>query len=170
MNCGLKVMRREVVSGMRLYGEQHRYLPVLAAWRGFRVGERRVRHRPRRFGRSKYGRQRFLRGFFDLLTVLFLTRYHKRPMHLLGGLALLLFLAGFGILAYLTVWWFMDLGHLSDRPLLFLGLLLVMVAGQTITFGLLAEMMTNLHHTGDLSPYVSQRIGPKNEQGSGVPT
>jgi glycosyltransferase involved in cell wall biosynthesis len=156
MNCGLKLMRAPVVRGLRLYGEQHRYLPVLAAWRGFRVGECKVRHRPRRHGRSKYGRQRFLRGFFDLLTVLFLTRYGKRPMHLLGGVALLMLLAGLGILIYLTVWWFGG-GRLSDRPLLFLGLLLVLVAGQTVSFGLLAEMVTHQGHTGDLEPYVAER-------------
>ena len=158
MNCGLKVMRTEVIRNLRLYGELHRYIPVLAAWRGFRVGERKVRHRPRLHGKTKYGRQRFFRGFYDLLTVLFITRYHKRPMHLLGGLAVLMFLSGLAILGYLTVWWFLG-GALSNRPILFLGLLLLIVSGQTVTFGLLAEMLTFLHHTGDLSPYVSKRIG-----------
>ncbi len=168
MNCGLKVMRREAVDQMRLYGELHRYIPILAAWRGHRVGERTVAHRPRTHGRSKFGRQRFLRGFFDLVTVLFLTRYHKRPMHLLGGLGLLLFLAGLAIAIYLTVWWFMG-GTLSDRPLLFLGILLLIVSGQTVTFGLLAEMLTHLHHTGDPGPYVAGRAGRTRDSPEGRP-
>jgi glycosyltransferase involved in cell wall biosynthesis len=170
MNCGLKLMRATVVRDLRLYGEQHRYLPMLAAWRGFRVGECKIRHRPRRHGHSKYGRQRFLRGFYDLLTVLFLTRYGKRPMHLLGGVALLLLLAGIGILIYLTVWWFGG-GRLSDRPLLFLGVLLVLLAGQTASFGLLAEMVTHQGHTGDLEPYISERAtshAPAESHGSKV--
>jgi glycosyltransferase involved in cell wall biosynthesis len=166
LNCGLKVMRREVVEGLRLYGEQHRYLPVLAAWRGFRVEETKVRHRPRTHGRSKYGRQRFLRGFFDLITVLFLTRYAKRPMHLVGGVALLMFLLGFGILAYLTVWWFLG-GVLSTRPILFLGVLLVLMSGQVFGFGLLAEMVTYLHHRADDADLVAARL--ERPEGGGGP-
>ena len=102
MNCGLKVMRVEVARELALYGELHRFIPVLAHQRGFRVGELPVNHRPREHGRSRYGFERYLRGFLDLLTVSFIARYRHRPLHLFGGLGLVLTLVGFGILLYLT--------------------------------------------------------------------
>jgi glycosyltransferase involved in cell wall biosynthesis len=144
MNCGLKAYRPEVVRGLRLYGELHRFIPVLAQQRGFRVAELPVNHRPREHGRSRYGIERYLRGFLDLLTVSFLGRYRHRPLHLFGGLGLTLSLAGIGILLYLTVVKLM--GHaIGQRPLLILGVLLVVVGIQVFSLGLITELITSHH-------------------------
>ena len=102
VNCGLKAYRAEVLQGMRLYGELHRFIPVLAAYRGFRIAEIPVNHRARQHGRSRYGPERYLRGFFDLLSVTFMGRYRHRPLHLFGGLGLLMGAVGFIVLLYLT--------------------------------------------------------------------
>src|SRR5918994_352783 len=129
LNCGLKAYRAEVVRGLRIYGELHRFIPVLAHYRGFRVAELPVNHRPREHGRSRYGMERYLRGFLDLLTVTFMGRYRHRPLHLFGGLGLLLTLAGIAVLLYLTALKIAGeaIGH---RPLLTLGVLLVVVGTQ----------------------------------------
>jgi dolichol-phosphate mannosyltransferase len=141
MNCGLKAMRAEVADEIRLYGELHRFVPVLAADRGFRVSETPVRHRPRPHGRSRYGMERYLRGFLDLLTVSFMSRYRRRPLHLFGGAGLLLALVGSLILAYLTV---VKLSgeRIGQRPLLTLGVLLVVVGIQLLSLGLISELIT----------------------------
>jgi glycosyltransferase involved in cell wall biosynthesis len=144
MNCGLKAYRAEVVRGLRLYGELHRFIPVLAQNRGFRVAELPVNHRPREHGRSRYGLERYLRGFLDLLTVSFLGRYRNRPLHLFGGLGLTLSVLGTGILIYLTI----DkiLGNaIGGRPLLILGVLLVVVGIQVFSLGLITELITSHH-------------------------
>jgi dolichol-phosphate mannosyltransferase len=144
MNCGLKAYRAEVVRGLRLYGELHRFIPVLAHHRGYRIGEVPVNHRPREHGRSRYGLERYLRGFFDLLTVAFIGRYRQRPLHLFGGLGLLLSFVGVGILVYLTV--VKALGHaIGGRPLLILGVLLVVVGIQIFSLGLITELITSHH-------------------------
>ncbi|HKP19509.1 MAG TPA: glycosyltransferase family 2 protein [Gaiellaceae bacterium] len=144
MNCGLKAYRAEVVRGLRLYGELHRFIPVLAHHRGFRIAELPVNHRPRDHGRSRYGLERYLRGFLDLLTVSFLGRYRHRPLHLFGGLGLALSLAGAGVLIYLTVVKLM--GHaIGQRPLLILGVLLVVVGLQVFSLGLITELITSHH-------------------------
>lgn len=140
-NCGFKAFRREVVEEVRLYGELHRYIPVLAHFRGFRVGELPVQHRPRRHGRSKFGLERYFRGFFDLLTVLFLNHYTRRPLHLFGWLGLLAFGTGFLIDAYLAV---LKLGFgepIGHRPLLTFGVLLMVIGALFVVFGLLGEMI-----------------------------
>ena len=144
MNCGLKAYRAEVVRGLALYGELHRFIPVLAHYRGFRIAELPVNHRPRTHGRSRYGMERYLRGFLDLLTVTFMGRYRHRPLHLFGGLGLLLGFLGTAILVYLTVLKAMGeaIGH---RPLLTLGVLLVVVGLQFFSLGLLSEMVTSHH-------------------------
>jgi len=144
MNCGLKAYRAEVVRDLRLYGELHRYVPVLAHHRGFKVGERPVNHRPRRHGSSRYGFERFLRGFFDLLTVAFMGRYRYRPLHLFGGLGLATGFLGFLILLYLTA---IKIGGsgIGQRPLLLLGALLVVVGIQLLSLGLVGEMITSHH-------------------------
>jgi len=150
LNCGLKAYRAEVLRGLRLYGELHRFIPVLAHYRGFRVAELPVTHRPREHGRSRYGMERYLRGFFDLLTVTFMGRYRYRPLHLFGGVGLVLGLAGFVLLAYLTLVKLM--GHaIGQRPLLTLGVLLVVVGIQLFSLGLVGELVTSLHEerTGD---------------------
>ena len=144
VNCGLKAYKAEVLRGMRLYGELHRFIPVLASYRGFRVAEIPVNHRPREHGRSRYGLNRYLRGFFDLLSVTFTGRYRHRPLHLFGGLGLLMGFVGFLTLAYLTVLWF--LGHgIGNRPLLTLGVLLMVVGIQLVSLGLLSELITSQH-------------------------
>jgi glycosyltransferase involved in cell wall biosynthesis len=144
MNCGLKAYRAEVVHGVRLYGELHRFIPVLAHYRGFRIAELPVNHRPREHGRSRYGIERYLRGFLDLLTVSFIGRYRHRPLHLFGGLGLGLGVLGIGILVYLTV--VKALGHaIGGRPLLLLGVLLVVVGLQFFSLGLISEMITSHH-------------------------
>jgi len=144
MNCGLKAYRTEVVSGLRLYGELHRFIPVLAHYRGYRIAELPVNHRPRSHGRSRYGIERYLRGFFDLLSVSFLGRYGHRPLHLFGGLGLLLGLTGLGILIYLTGLKIAG-SAIGQRPLLILGVLLVVVGIQLFSLGLLSEMIISHH-------------------------
>jgi dolichol-phosphate mannosyltransferase len=144
MNCGLKAYRAEVVHGLRLYGELHRFIPVLAHYRGFRIAELPVNHRPREHGRSRYGVERYVRGFLDLLTVSFIGRYRHRPLHLFGGLGLVLGAIGLAILVYLTV--VKALGHaIGERPLLTLGVLLVVVGLQFFSLGLISEMLTSQH-------------------------
>jgi len=142
-NCGFKVYRREVLEQVPVYGELHRYIPVLASRRGFRVGELAVRHHPRKSGVSKYGWDRFYKGLLDLLTVLFITKYTRRPLHLFGLIGLLSFAAGFLIDAWLAWLWAFRGESLSNRPLLFLGVLLMLAGLQVLTTGLLAEMMTH---------------------------
>jgi dolichol-phosphate mannosyltransferase len=144
MNCGLKAYRASVVRGLPLYGELHRFLPVLAHQRGYRIAELPVNHRPRAHGRSRYGFERYLRGFFDLLTVSFIGRYRHRPLHLFGGLGLLTILGGSICLVYLTL--LKAQGHaIGNRPLLILGVLLVVVGIQLLSIGLIGEMITSLH-------------------------
>jgi glycosyltransferase involved in cell wall biosynthesis len=144
MNCGLKAYRAEVLDGLRIYGELHRFIPVLAHYRGYRIAELPVHHRPRAHGRSRYGLERYLRGFLDLLTVSFIGRYRQRPLHLFGGLGLLLSLGGLGTLIYLTV--LKATGSaIGQRPLLTLGVLLVVVGLQFFSLGLIGEMILSQH-------------------------
>ena len=140
-NSGFKVYRREVLDQIAVYGELHRYIPVLASRRGFAVGEVAVSHQPRRHGVSKYGWDRFYKGLLDLITVLFLTRYNRRPLHLFGSVGLIFLAAGFGIDLYLAIRW-MGGATLSNRPLLLLGVLLMLLGIQVLTTGLLGEMIT----------------------------
>jgi len=156
MNCGLKAYRAEVVKTIRIYGELHRYTPVLAHWAGFRVTEIPVRHHARKFGRTKYGVERFTRGFFDLITVLFLRRYVTRPLHLFGAIGALLFLGGFAIGVYLTVLKIMG-EAIGRRPLLTLGILLMVIGGQFVSVGLLGEMVANLR-SDDFSYPLRERL------------
>ncbi|MBA3246379.1 MAG: glycosyltransferase family 2 protein [Actinobacteria bacterium] len=144
LNCGLKAYRAEVLHGLRLYGELHRFVPVLAHYRGFRVAEVPVNHRPREHGRSRYGMERYVRGFLDLLTVTFMGRYRHRPLHLFGGLGLVLSLLGGVVLVYLAALKLAGqaIGH---RPLLTLGVLLVVVGIQLLSLGLLSELITSHH-------------------------
>jgi glycosyltransferase involved in cell wall biosynthesis len=144
VNCGLKAYRAEGLQGMRLYGELHRFIPILAAYRGYRVAEIPVNHRPRQHGRSRYGPERYLRGFFDLLSVTFMGRYRHRPLHLFGGVGVLMGAVGFVILTYLSVLWFWGHG-IGHRPLLTLGVLLMVVGIQFISLGLLSELITSQH-------------------------
>jgi glycosyltransferase involved in cell wall biosynthesis len=140
-NCGFKAYRREVLAEIAVYGELHRYIPVLASRRGFAIGEIQVAHHPRRHGVSKYGWDRFYKGLLDLITVLFITRYTRRPLHLFGAFGLLFLMGGFGINSYLAWIWFGG-EHLSNRPLLLLGVLLMLLGIQVLTTGLIGEMIT----------------------------
>jgi glycosyltransferase involved in cell wall biosynthesis len=144
VNCGLKAYRAEVLEGIRLYGELHRFIPVLASYRGFRVAEVAVNHRPRAHGRSRYGLNRYLRGFFDLLSVTFMGRYRHRPLHLFGGVGLLMGFVGFLVLVYLTILKIGGAG-IGHRPLLTLGVLLLVVGVQFVSLGLLSELITSQH-------------------------
>lgn len=144
MNCGLKVYRAEVFEHVHLYGERHRFVPVLAHHLGFSVTELPVNHRARANGHSRFGIERYLRAPFDLLTIVFMGRYRHRPLHLFGGLGFTASVAGGAILAYLTV---LKIGgaRIGDRPLLMLGVLLVVVGIQFLSLGLLGEMLTSHH-------------------------
>lgn len=140
MNCGFKVYRRQVVEEIKVYGEMHRYIPVLASYRGFLVAEVPVVHNKRKFGVSKFGASRLVGGFFDLLTVIMLTRYNKKPLHVFGIFGITLWTIGLGIEAYLTVGWFYG-RWIQDRPAFMLGILLLIIGLQFVLFGLLAEMI-----------------------------
>lgn len=167
-NCGFKCYRREIFDEIHLYGELHRFVPVLAAARGWRVGEITVNHRQRKFGHSKYGMRRFVKGFLDLLTVYFLTGYSQRPQHLLGSVGLLSFLAGgFGVLL-LTVWWFVSRWvpeltpmHLHERAIFYYSMAALLLGAQFISVGFLAEMLTASHTDKTSSYSIKQRIGPR---------
>ena len=141
MNCGFKAYRSEVLKSTPIYGDLFRFIPVLAASQGFKIAEVPVRHHARAFGKSRYGLERVLRGFFDLASVVFLTRYARRPMHLFGLMGLVLGGIGFAINAYLTVLWMMG-ETLFRRPLLQLGILLVVLGFQFASMGFLGEFMT----------------------------
>lgn len=140
-NCGLKIYRSDVIKTVRVYGELHRYIPVLAKLAGFNVGELVVNHRLRKFGKTKFGASRFLKGFLDLTTVLFLGKFERNPLHFFGILGGFLFLSGLVINGYLTIQWFGGV-WIGNRPILFLGILLMIVGIQFISLGLLAEMIT----------------------------
>jgi glycosyltransferase involved in cell wall biosynthesis len=158
-NSGFKVYRRAVVEEVRLYGELHRFMPVLAARRGFFVGEIPVRHRPRQFGRSKYGPSRFVRGALDLLTVLFLTRYTRRPLHLFGGLGLVSL--GVGLLAslYLVALWVSGVRPIGNRPLLAFGVLAILVGIQFVSLGLLSELVLSFQARNAEEVSIRSRLG-----------
>lgn len=163
LNCGLKAYRADVVRNLRVYGELHRFLPVLAYDRGYRVAELPVNHRPRGQGKSRYGVERYWRGFLDFLTVWFMGRYRHRPLHLFGSLGVALSASGTVLLAYLTVLKLSGeaIGH---RPLLTLGVLLVVVGLQLFSLGLLSELITSHHAerseaTDDL--YVDEVLTPR---------
>jgi glycosyltransferase involved in cell wall biosynthesis len=144
MNCGLKAYRSEVFEHVHLYGERHRFVPVLAHHLGFSITELPVNHRARANGHSRFGIERYLRAPFDLLTVVFMGRYRHRPLHLFGGLGVMASIAGVAILGYLAV---LKLGGtaIGGRPLLLLGVLLVVVGIQFLSLGLIGEMLTSYH-------------------------
>jgi glycosyltransferase involved in cell wall biosynthesis len=158
-NSGFKVYRREVVEEIRLYGELHRFIPALAAWRGFQVTEVPVRHRPRRHGRTKFGSARLWRGVLDLLTVLFLTRYTRRPLHLFGGLGLIAWTVGFGVNAYLTGIWLSGSRPIGQRPLLAFGVLTMLVGVQFFAIGLLSELVLSYQTRTADDVSIRRRLG-----------
>lgn len=147
-NCGFKAHRAQVVRELKLYGDLHRYIPVLASWQGFRVAEVPVLHRPRRFGRSKYGWQRMVRGFFDFLVVLFLTHYLRRPLQLFGIAGAVCLLIGFIVGLYLTYLRLFGPG-IVWRPALFFDVMAIVVGVQLISIGLLGEMLRNFSYRSE---------------------
>jgi dolichol-phosphate mannosyltransferase len=162
-NCGMKCYRAEVFREVRLYGELHRLIPVLAAARGFRVSELAINHRPRKFGRSKYGVRRFVKGFLDLLTVKFLTGFGQRPQHMLGSVGLLSFLLGSLGLLYLAVTWVINYFHpgafppLHERPMLIYALAALLLGAQMMTIGFLAELITAYQSRDEDSYSIAER-------------
>lgn len=141
-DCGFKCFRREVVESLNLYGELHRYIPVLAYRNGFRITEITVNHRVREYGKSKYGVERYMRGLFDSLTTTFLLKYSDRPMYFFGRIGILTSLMGVAICLYLTIMWFMGQA-IGSRPLLVLGVLLVLVGIQFISTGFVCNIFVD---------------------------
>lgn len=141
-NCGLKAYKKDLTKSVRIYGEMHRYIPVLAHLSGFKVTEKPVKHHARKYGVTKFGVSRFFNGFFDLLTVMFNTKFNTKPLHLFGLFGIISFIIGFLITAYLTVMKFAAGHYISERPLFFVGLLFIIVGTQFFSLGLIAEMIT----------------------------
>lgn len=143
-NCGLKAYRHDVVKNIEVYGEMHRYIPVIAKWAGFRkIGEKVVQHQPRKFGYSKFGWERMLNGFLDIMSIMFVGKFGKRPMHLFGTLGVLFFIIGFGILVYLSYLKIIDdVVRISDRPVFFFGIVTLIIGSQLFLTGFLAEMIS----------------------------
>jgi glycosyltransferase involved in cell wall biosynthesis len=141
-NCGLKCYRGEVVKRISVYGELHRFIPVIAGWEGFRVTEKKVTHFERKYGQSKFGAARFLNGMFDLATVMFITRRSTSPLHFFGRVAFAFFAAGGFITLYFLILWLFGRG-LHVRPLMVGGLVMIVIAIQIGSFGLLAELFTS---------------------------
>lgn len=166
-NCGFKCYRREIFNEVSIYGELHRFVPVLAAARGWRVGEIVVNHRARRFGHSKYGVRRIVKGFLDLLTVYFLTGFGRRPQHLLGTFGLIGFTAGSAGVAVLTVMWCVSRldevtkndVHLSERAIFYYSMGAMLLGAQFLLAGFLAEMITAFHSRDSVSYSISERAG-----------
>lgn len=141
-NCGLKVYRREVIDNIYLYGELHRYIPFLAKLEGYdRIGEKVVKHHPRKYGKTKFGISRFMHGFLDLLTLLFVNRYLQRPMHFFGTLGFLFLFVGGLINLYLTVDKLVFGANLDDRPLLLFGVMMMVLGAQLFSIGFLGELI-----------------------------
>jgi glycosyltransferase involved in cell wall biosynthesis len=145
-NCGLKAYRSEVIKNIYLYGELHRYVPMLAKRAGFnRITEKVVTHHPRKYGSTKFGLSRFINGFLDLITILFVQKYLQKPMHFFGSIGVLLLMAGGVINLYMAYIRLVLGGGIGDRPLLFLGILLMVLGVQFFSTGLLGELINRNH-------------------------
>lgn len=158
MNCGFKAYRKEVLTNLNLYGDLYRFIPILAQKQNFRVGEIEVHHRPREFGKSKYGTRRLISGWLDLLTIFFLIRYLRRPAHFFGTLGFVSFAIGFVIGLYITYLRITTGSIQYHHPLLFLGILLIVIGIQLISTGLLAEMIISSRGKHEYSSSVSETI------------
>ncbi|MCF8368596.1 MAG: glycosyltransferase [Bacteroidales bacterium] len=147
-NCGLKAYRKEVIKNIEVYGEMHRYIPVIAKWAGFRrIGEKVVQHRARKYGVTKFGMERLIKGYLDLLTITFISKFGKRPMHLFGTMGSLVFFIGFMIGVYLSVEkYFYHVFKMTERPLFYLGLLAMVIGSQLFVTGFIAEMISRSSH------------------------
>lgn len=172
-NCGFKCYRRQIFDEVRLYGELHRFVPVLAHARGWRVGELVVNHRPRKHGRSKYGLARIVKGFLDLLTVYFLTGFGQRPQHLLGAVGLLFFflggLATFGLMVYRVLSWSFaswEPWHLHTSPWFYISITALLLGAQFMSIGFLAELITAFVGRESRSYSIMQQVGFSHEEES----
>lgn len=164
-NCGLKAYHHDVVKHIRVYGEMHRYIPLLAKWEGYdRIGEKVVQHRARQFGRTKFGLERFLRGFLDLISVAFLTRFAARPLHFFGMLGTLAFLGGFIISLWLSIDKIFFGQPLSDRPMLLLGALLILIGAQLFSTGLLGDMFIRRRMEEEPNYHIAEEKEPSEAQ------
>jgi len=169
-NCGMKCYRREIFDELRLYGELHRFVPVLAASHGWKVGELVINHRARLYGESKYGMKRFIKGFLDLMTVAFLTGYGQRPQHLLGGLGLTFFAMGLLGLFGLSTWWVFDRMisaedpiELHKRAIFYYSIVSLLLGSQFATVGLLAELIRSSTAAQTKSYFISEFAGPRDD-------
>ena len=159
-NCGFKLYRREVIKNISIYGELHRYIPVLAHQSGYKIGEIKITHHPRTWGRSKYGAKRLLIGFLDLITTLFITKFIRKPLHLFGLAGFISIVCGLSIDFYLTILKIM--GHsIGNRPLLFFGNLLIIVGIQFILMGLIGDMMSKIFQGRSREYSVKRYLGIK---------
>jgi glycosyltransferase involved in cell wall biosynthesis len=159
-NCGLKAYKNVVVKNIEIYGEMHRYIPVIAKWAGFsKITEKVVNHNARKYGKSKYGLERIMKGYLDLISLTFVSKFAKRPMHFFGLLGTLLFFIGFLIAAYLTyAKYFMLEFKMTDRPLFYFGLLAMVMGTQVFVAGFLAEMISrNSFHRNEY--LIEKRVG-----------
>lgn len=163
-NCGLKAYRLDVVKSIEVYGEMHRYIPVIAKWAGFiKIGEKVVVHQKRKYGVTKFGLERFINGFLDLLSISFVGRFGKKPMHFFGFFGTLLFLAGFGIAIYLAYGKFMLAEYkMTERPLFYFGLLAMILGVQLFLAGFLGELIAR--SSADRNHYlIEKRVGLEDE-------
>lgn len=166
-NCGFKIYNREVFDHVSLYGELHRYIPVLAFWKGFSVAEIAVEHRARQHGVSKYGVERMFKGLFDLMTIYFTRKYERRPLHVFGFLGLSFGLIGGLGIAYLCLLWVLNMGPIGTRPLLFFSILSVIFGAQLVSFGLLAEMIAKVENNFTPHFVIGKTLTRHNEQENG---
>jgi len=158
-NCGFKLYRVEILREIRIYGELHRFVPALAYARGFRVGELAVNHRPRTHGRSKYGVERFVKGFLDLLTVWFVTGFRQRPLHILGPLGLLFLATGVFGLTWLALEWLAGVRPIGTRPFLSYSAVSLSIGAQLLSLGVLAELLTFYQHRPSDAYSIAQSLG-----------
>lgn len=165
-NCGLKAYKNEVIKSVEVYGEMHRYIPLLAKWAGFtNIGEKVVQHRARKYGVTKFGWERVINGFLDLMSVTFVGRFGKRPMHFFGTLGIVFFMLGLIILLYLSIAKLLYLEYgIADRPLFYFGILTLIIGTQLFVTGFLAELVSR--NAPDRNTYlIDKRIGLKEEHG-----
>lgn len=159
INCGFKAYRAEVAKSVKLYGEMHRFIPILADAEGYKVSEVVVEHKERSHGHSKYGTTRLIKGALDLLTAVVLTRYLRRPAHFFGGLGLAVGVVGLGILSYLSIGWFFGYKGIGTRPLFFFGILGTLLSAQLISLGLIAELILYRTNPGEQISHIKEKLG-----------
>lgn len=159
-NCGLKAYSGDLVKSIEIQGEMHRYIPVIAKWAGFdKIGEKVVEHHERRFGKSKYGMSRFIKGYLDLLSITFISKFGKRPMHLFGSIGSLMFLVGFVIAGHLAyAKFFHEAYRMTERPLFYFGLLAMILGTQLFVTGFLAELVSQAFQKMGNQYSISERI------------